>query len=111
MAEKISKDVQEKLAQMQLLQQRMQVFAAQKQQLQMQVVEIENALKELENAKGSAFKMVGDILVEHKAETLKKEVSEKKENIDIRIKSIEKQEAKIQEEAEDLQKELTGKLK
>ena len=111
MVDKIPKEVQEKIAQLQMLQQRAQVFVAQKQQSQMQLIEIENALKELDGAKGSAFKLVGDILVEKKADELKKELSEKKDNLDVRIKSIEKQETKIQEEAQELQKEITEKIK
>ena len=111
MSEKITKDVQEKIGQLQLLQQRAQIFAAQKQQFQLQLIEVENAMKELDGVEGNAFRLVGDILVEHKADDLKKEMSEKKENIDIRLKSIEKQEQKMQNEASELQKEITEKIK
>ena len=108
--EKVTKEIQEKIGELQLLQQRVSVFATQKQQIQLQLIEIENALAELEKASSPVFKLVGEILIEKQPEELKKELKEKKEDIDIRIKSIDKQEEKTRESLENLQKELMSKL-
>lgn len=111
MAEKIPKEMQDKIAELQLLQQRLNLFANQKQVFQIQQIEVESALKELEKAKSPVYKLVGEILIEKSPEDLKKELEEKKNDVDIRIKSLEKQEEKTKERALELQKEVTDKLK
>ncbi len=111
MADKISKNTQEKINELQLLQQRLTVFGAQKQQFQMQLIEVDNALSEIEKAKGAIYKLIGEILVEKQASELKKELEEKKEELDLRIKTLEKQENKTKEAALALQKEVQAELK
>jgi len=93
------------------LQQRLSLFTAQKQQLQLQLAEIENAMRELETAKPPAYKLIGEILVENSIDDLKKDLKEKKDEADLRIKTLEKQESKSRERAQDLQKEVTKALK
>jgi len=105
------KELQEKLNQLQLLQQRLQLFVAQKQQFQLKLAEIENALKELQKSKDEVYKLVGGILVKADPGELKKELEEQKENLNIRIKAIAKQEERTKEQALRLQKELAEKLK
>ena len=61
---KIEKDVQEKIMQMQTLQQRLQVFASQKQQFQIQLLEIENALTEVSKTKKPVYSLVGELMIE-----------------------------------------------
>jgi prefoldin beta subunit len=112
MAERqISKATQEKLAELQLLQQRLTLFNAQKQQFQMQLAEVENALAELVKAKPPIYKMVGELLIEKKPDELKKELEEHKVELDIRVKSLDKQESKTKESALSLQKEISAELK
>lgn len=93
------------------MQQRLSLFTAQKQQLQLQLAEIENAMRELETAKPPAYKLIGEILVENSIDDLKKDLKEKKDEADLRIKTLEKQESKSRERAQDLQKEVTKALK
>jgi len=108
---KISKETQEKIAELQMLQQRLNLFANQKQVFQVQQIEIENALKELKEAKPPVYKLVGELLIEKSVDELKKELEEKKSDLDIRIKSLDKQESKTKEKILDLQKEVTEELK
>jgi len=103
--------MQEKIGELQMIQQRMNVFANQKQVFQIQQIETENALKELENAKSPVYKLVGELLIEKSPEELKKELEEKKTDADIRVKSIEKQEEKAKQRAMELQAEVTKNLK
>jgi len=109
--EKIPKELQEKIAELQLLQQRLNIFATQKQTFQLQQVEIESALKELESAKPPVYKLVGETLIEKDIEKLKEELKDRKADVEIRIKSIEKQESATKEKVLELQKEITQKLK
>lgn len=111
MADKMSDVTKEKMHEMQLLQQRLSMFNAQKQQLQMQQAEIGNALAELEKSKPPVYRLVGEILVEKPLDDLKKELKDKKDEIDLRVNTIEKQESKTREKAQELQKAVTEAIK
>ncbi len=111
MAEKeLPKDVQEKLMHLQRLQQQIQMIVVQKQQFQLQMMETENALEELKNAKKATYKLVGEVLIEKDKKELEKELGETKEKIELRLKSIEKQEANLHAQSQKLQEELTKVL-
>ena len=84
----VSKESEKKLSQLQMLEQSMQNLLMQKQQFQLQQVEIESALKELENV-DEAYKIVGNIMVLSKKDDLKKDLSSKKEVMELRIKNME----------------------
>lgn len=99
------KDAEKKLGQLQLLEQSMQNLLMQKQQFQLQQVEIESALKELEKTK-EAYKIVGNIMVLSKKEDLVAELGSKKDIIELRIKNMEKQEEQLREKASKLQSEV-----
>ena len=94
-----------------MLQQRLTLFNSQRQQFQIQLAEVENALGELAKAKAPVYKMVGELLVEKGIDDLKKELADKKEELDLRVKTLEKQESKIKESALALQKEVQAALK
>ena len=102
----ISKDTEQKIAQLQMYEQSLQSILMQKQQFQSQSLEIESALKELESTK-EAYKIVGNIMVASKKEDLKKDLESKKETSNLRIKTIEKQENQIREKAKKLQEEIS----
>ncbi len=107
---KIDKETQEKIDRLQLIEQNLQNVLIQKQTFQTQLLEIENALKELTNKK-EVYKIIGAIMVSSKKEDLEKELNQKKEILDLRLKSIEKQEEKIKEGATELQSEVMKNLK
>lgn len=109
--DKITNDVQEKMQELQMMQQRLSIFTAQKQQLQLQLAEVENALGELGKVNPPVYKLIGEILVERPLEELKKDLQEKKEEADLRIRTLEKQELKSREKAQELQKSITEALK
>jgi len=82
----------------------------QKQQFQIQLIEIESALKELEKT-DSAYKIVGNIMVLSKKDELSKDLESKKEITALRIKTLEKQEADIKEKTTRLQAEVMKMMK
>tara|TARA_Y100000310_G_scaffold332510_1_gene408234 strand:- start:3118 stop:3453 length:336 start_codon:yes stop_codon:yes gene_type:complete len=102
--------MKEKITQLQLMEQRMQANLQQKQQLQARLVEIDSALTEIEN-KDEAYKIIGNIMVKTDPKDLKKDLSEKKEVLTVRVGSIDKQEGKLKEQAESLQKEVQEAMK
>lgn len=99
-----------KIQQLSMLEQNLQNTALQKQNFHLQLLEVESALKELESA-DEAYKIVANIMVKGDKAELKKELSEKKEMLDIRIKSLEKQESKLREKAGEIQQEVLGSIK
>lgn len=109
--EKIGKETQEQIMQMQLLQQRLQVFAAQKQQIQIQKIEIDNALKEVSKSKKPVYTIIGEIMVERSVAEVKKSLTDTAKEIDIKIKNLERQEKKTLASAEELQQKVTKVLK
>ena len=75
------------------------------------MIEADSALAELETAKPPVYRMVGELLVEKPIAELKKDLKEKKEEFELRMKTIEKQESKSRERAQELQKEVTASMK
>jgi prefoldin beta subunit len=106
----VSKETEQKIGQLQLLEQNMQNFLMQKQNFQAQLMEVENALKELESAKKETYKIVGNIMVASDKAGLKKDLSSKKEILDLRLKNLKKQEDSLKEKAEKIQAEVIEKL-
>ena len=106
----MSKETEEKIRQLQLFEQNMHSILSQKQTFQSQIVEIENALKELESSEGKVYKIVGSIMIDSTKEKLKKDLGERKDVLDLRLKSVKKQEDGLKERAEKLQKEVMAEI-
>lgn len=106
----MTKETEEKIGQLQMMEQNIQNFLMQKQQLQGQLIEIESALRELKDAK-DAYKIVGNIMIGSTKEDLEKDLNEKKTTIELRIKTLEKQESQIKEKASSTQAEVMEQLK
>jgi prefoldin beta subunit len=107
MAEK--QEAEEKIAQLQLLEQNMQNFLMQKQQFQMQLSEVDSALENLKDSTKS-YKIIANIMVDSKKEDLETDLKKKKEMLELRLKSLEKQEDSIREKSQKLQKEVLGSM-
>ncbi len=107
---KLTKETEQKIAELQLLEQNLQNFILQKQTFQAQLLETDNALKELDNSK-ETYKIIGPIMVHSTKEELKKDLNSKKEILNLRIKNIEKQEDKIKEKADSIQSEVLKQIK
>jgi len=106
----VSKETEQKISQLQMFEQSLQSFLGQKQQFQVQLVEVESALGELENT-DKAYKIVGNIMVEAEKNELKADLQSKKEILELRIKTMEKQEEQVREKAAKLQSEILKKIK
>jgi len=109
--DKISKELQEKIQHLQILEQNLQNLLMQKQAFQFELNETENALAEVKKTQEDIFKMVGQILIKASKEEIEKELSQKKDILSLRAKSIEKQESQIRETAEKLREEVLKKIK
>ncbi len=105
----LNKEAENKIAKLQMMEQNLQSINLQKQTFQSQLLEIENALNELDNVK-EAYKIVGQIMIASKKEDLKKELDQKKEILDLRVKSLDKQEKDLKDRASSLQSEILKSL-
>ena len=106
----VSKETEQKIGQLQMFEQSLQSFLGQKQQFQVQLVEVESALGELENT-DKAYKIIGNIMVESDKNELKSDLQSKREMLELRIKTMEKQETQVREKASKLQSEILTKIK
>ena len=103
------KEAEQTIAQLQLIEQSLQSLMSQKQQFQLQLIEIESALKELESTT-EAYKIVGPIMVLSKKDNLQSELDSKKGIIELRIKNIDKQETQIREKSAKLRARVMEKM-
>jgi prefoldin beta subunit len=95
----------EDIRQLQYLEQSLHSILVQKQQFQSQLLEVESALVELSKT-DKAYKIVGNIMVSSNVPELKKDLEMKKELFSNRLKTFEKQEQKVKEDAEAIQKKI-----
>ena len=96
---------QENIQQLQAIEQNMQHLLKQRQQFQMQLLEVESALEELKKT-DKAYRIIGNIMVASEKSDLEKELTEKKDRIGIRVKSFEKQETSLKDQAKALREEI-----
>jgi prefoldin beta subunit len=100
------------LEQAQVYQQQMQGILTQKEAFNMQLVEINNALEELGKAKDNeVYRISGPILIKSSKADAEKDLGEKKELLETRIKSLEKSENTIKDRLDELREKLTKQPK
>ena len=101
-------DIQEKLSRMQQLQNMLQQLVVQKQRLELELTESDRALKTLEETPFDAkvYKSAGAVLVEKDKDSVVKELTERKEFLDMRSKVLVKQETNTRDRLTQLQENL-----
>jgi prefoldin beta subunit len=105
-------EAQEKLEELQDLQETAQQVAAQKQSAESTLTESETALDALEDIDEDTvmYREVGELLVETDYETAHDDLTEKVESLEVRVEQLQKQEERVQEQFESLQSELQQML-
>lgn len=98
---------QESLQKLQVIEQALHAQSAQRNALQSQLLEVENALRELAEAKES-WRIIGNIMVKADAAKLSSELGEKQSSLQTRVAGVERQEKKLREEMQKLQSEILG---
>lgn len=100
--------VQNLVAQLQQVQQQLQMVITQKAQIEALLEETRQALNELQNVDDATpiYKTVGSILVKETKEKIIKELKEKSDSYDIRIKTLTRQEERLRERFAELQKKI-----
>jgi len=116
MSEEISRlppQIQQRLLRLQQLQQTLQGVMAQKQQLEMQLSEVEQAVSELEKLNETAviYKSIGALLVKSEKDKVTTELTERKELLKMRVDVLGKQETRLRTQVKDLQEKLQRDLR
>jgi|GEM_PF-3055911 len=91
----LNNEAKQLLVQFQIQSQRLENIINQKQTIIFQKNEIENALEELNKHGENFYKIVGPLVVKSSKDDLKKELENKKEENELKIKSLEKSEKEM----------------
>ena len=104
--------VQERLLRLQQLQQTLQSVLAQKQQVEIELTEIEQALSELQKMTDDAviYKAIGSLLVKAEKPKITTDLNERKELLNTRATVLGKQEERLRPQIKDLQTKLQQDL-
>ena len=108
----LSPRVQNQLAMLQQIQQQLQTILQQKAQYEMAVREAKRAQEEISDSADDAvmYMSVGTVMVQKKKEVVNAKLSEKVETLELRIKSLEKQEKTMQGKFEQLQAQIKSAI-
>lgn len=102
-------EMQEYLKEMQNIQQNLQVLLMQKQNISVQMSEIKNALEEVMKTENTElYEIVGTVMLKKTKDELKASLEEKKDILDLRLSTLEKQIKKFTEDSKDIQKKIVG---
>ena len=109
--EKLDKETQQKIQELQILEQNFQQILMQKQAFQIELSETENAISEIAKAKDDVFKIVGNIMIKTDKKKTEEELKKKQELLSLRLKSIDSEEQGFTKQVEELRKEVMKKIK
>lgn len=107
----VSEEVRGMIMQFQAYQQHSQMIIGQKDATKAQLMEIDRTIEELEKAGDrEIYKSVGPILIKTTEDDMKKELAEKKEMLEIRLKTMDAEDKKTKEKIKDLQEKIQSSL-
>jgi prefoldin beta subunit len=96
----------EKIQEMQLAEQSLQNILLQKQAFQMELAETDAALKEIKKAGDDVYKVVGNLMLKADKSKTKEDLENKKKLLELRLKSLEKQEISLTEKLEKAREDI-----
>ncbi len=100
----------EKIQEMQILDQNLQNLILQRQAFEMELSETEAAAREIEKS-NEVFKLIGELMIKKDKEKVKEELSTKEKILSMRIKSIEKQEDSFTNKLSELRNKFSNLAK
>lgn len=112
MAEQIPPQVQNQLMRFQELQEQLNNLVLRKRQFELESKEIDRALNESKNLADDAviYKSAGVLLFKTEKAKIVAELTEKKEETELRVKTIEKQEVRTKSQLEELRKTIMDQV-
>ncbi|MDK2849570.1 MAG: prefoldin beta subunit [Candidatus Woesearchaeota archaeon] len=92
-----------------VVEQTLQNLLLQKQTINSQINELSLALKELEHSEDS-YRLLGNILIKVEPKSLREQLTKDLDSLNLRLKSIEKQEESLTQRLQALQKEFLSQI-
>jgi prefoldin beta subunit len=96
---------EKKIQEMQMLEQGMHNILLQKQAFQIELAETQSALNEIEKTDDEVYKIIGQLMIKKNKTQIKEELLNKEKLLNLRIKSLEKQEASVVTQLEKFREE------
>ena len=106
----LNKEAEAQLEELQMFEQQFQSILAEKQTLQIEFNEIENATTELAKTKDDVYRIIGGIMLKSDKDSLLKELTERKKMVGMRVSSVEKQENLLMSKIENSRNSIRGSL-
>ncbi|MGB2582305.1 MAG: prefoldin subunit beta [Thermoplasmata archaeon] len=113
MMDNLPPKVQNQIAQFQQLAQQIQMITSQKLQFDAQVRELDKAIAELDKAGEDAvvYRNVGSLMIQSKdTAALATELKDQKETLEVRVKTLDRQDKQLRERHQGLQEQITKAL-
>lgn len=109
----LSPRLQQQVARYQNVKQQLDFIGSQRVSLESAARDIEGAIQELENATDDVvvYKSIGGILIKAEKGTLLGELKEQKENTDVRVATLTKQEERVKKSLDEMGAKLQDELK
>lgn len=104
----ISPKVQNQISMLQQIQQQLQTILQQKAQYEMAIREAKRAQEEISDSADDAvmYLSVGTVMMQKKKDVVSAKLTEKVESLELRVKSLEKQEGMLQGKFQQLQEQI-----
>ena len=97
---------EQKIQEMQIIEQNLQNVLLQKQAFHMELSETESALKEVLGSGDEVFKIVGHLMIKTDKSRVKEELENKEKLLNLRLKTLEKQESTLAEKLEQIRNDV-----
>jgi prefoldin beta subunit len=99
------------IQEIQILEHNFEQLMQQKHLFNMEINEVDLALKELESATGDVFKLVGSqVIIKTNKEKLSEDLKHKKELLNLRMKNMDSQEKEFADRIEELRQQIMEKI-
>ena len=112
--EDMSQQLQDQINRLQQLRTQLQMIMQQNQQLDLKLKEVEEALEEVDktNSKTPIYKSIGSVLIKSNGKNeVIKDLKTTKESLDLRKKTLTKQEGRTREKLNELQSKVQNEIK
>jgi len=101
----------ENIQEMQLIEQSLQNILLQKQAFQMELSEVDAALKELGTTGEEVFKIVGNLMIKTEKKKTQEDLENKKKLLELRLKTFDNQEESLSQKLEKLRDQILKSAK
>ncbi len=101
-------DKEQNLQEIYMLEQNYQNLVLQKQAFQIELAEVQSAMKEMENSGDEVYKIIGQLMVKTQKEKIREELQSKEQILKMKVKSFEKQEDLMSEKLEKMKAEVNN---